>query len=118
MLDWPPMARLELTLACGDYDRMLALRTGAVKPEGVDLNVLTLAPEEMFYRMARFREFDVSEFSLSTYTVLRGRGEPLVAVPVFPSFMFRHGSVFVRDDAGIRSRGTSPASASGCRSTT
>jgi 4,5-dihydroxyphthalate decarboxylase len=96
------MARLALTLACGDYDRVLALRTGAVKPEGVELNVLTLAPEEMFYRMARFREFDVSEFSLSTYTILRGRGESLVAIPVFPSFMFRHGAVFVRDDAGIR----------------
>jgi len=96
------VARLSLTLACGDYDRTLALRTGAVRPDGVELNVLTLAPEEMFYRMGRFREFDAAEFSLSTYTVLRGRGEPLVAIPVFPSFMFRHGSIFVRDDAGIR----------------
>src|SRR5262245_57687755 len=96
------MSRLALTLACGDYDRVQALRTGAVKPEGVDLNVLTLAPEEMFYRMARFREFDVAEFSLSTYTILRGRGEPLIAIPVFPSFAFRHSAIFVRDDAGIR----------------
>jgi 4,5-dihydroxyphthalate decarboxylase len=96
------MARLSLTLACGDYDRTLALRTGAVQPEGVDLNILTLSPEEAFYRMARFREFDASEMSLSTYTVLRGRGAPLVAIPVFPSRMFRHGAVFVRDDAGIR----------------
>ena len=32
--------------------------------------------EEMFYRMARRRDFDVAEFSLATYTVLRGRGEP------------------------------------------
>lgn len=96
------MARLELTLACGDYDRTLALKTGAVRPEGVALNVLTLGPEETFYRMARFREFDVSEFSLSTYTILRGRGEPLVAIPVFPSFMFRHSAIFVRADAGIR----------------
>jgi 4,5-dihydroxyphthalate decarboxylase len=96
------MARLELTLACGDYDRTLALKTGAVRAEGVALNVLTLGPEETFYRMARFREFDVSEFSLSTYTILRGRGEPLVAIPVFPSFMFRHSAIFVRDDAGIR----------------
>ena len=31
--------------------------------------------------MARCRDFDVAEFSLSTYTVLRGRGEPLVAIP-------------------------------------
>jgi len=96
------MPRLEITLACGDYDRTRALGTGAVRPEGVDLNVLTLGPEETFYRMARFREFDVSEFSLSTYTILRGRGEPLVAIPVFPSFMFRHGSIFVGADAGIR----------------
>jgi 4,5-dihydroxyphthalate decarboxylase len=96
------MARFQLTLACGDYDRTLALKTGAVRPEGVELNVLTLAPEEIFYRMGRFREFDVSEFSLSTYTIRRGRGEPFIAIPVFPSFMFRHSAIFVRDDAGIR----------------
>jgi 4,5-dihydroxyphthalate decarboxylase len=95
------VARLSLTLACGDYDRTHAIRTGEVQPDGVDLNVVTLAPEEMFYRMARFREFDVSELSLSTYTVLRGRGEPLVAIPVFPSFSFRHSSIFVGAAAGI-----------------
>jgi 4,5-dihydroxyphthalate decarboxylase len=55
----------------------------------------------MFYRMGRFREFDVTEFSLSTYTVRRGRGEPLVAIPVFPSRSFRHSSVYVRDGANI-----------------
>src|SRR5262245_46177632 len=96
------MTTLQLTLACGDYDRTLALKTGAVRPDGVELRILNLTPEETFYRMGRFREFDVSEFSLSTYTVLRGRGEPLVAIPVFPSFMFRHGAIFVRTDAGIR----------------
>jgi 4,5-dihydroxyphthalate decarboxylase len=96
------MPRLSVTLACGDYDRTAALRTGALRPDGVDLTVLTLGPEEMFYRMGRFREFDVAEFSLSSYTVLRGRGAPLVAIPVFPSFMFRHSSIFVGDHAGIR----------------
>ena len=96
------MSKLTLTLACGDYDRTLPLRTGAVRPDGVELRVLSLEPEEMFYRMARFREFDLAEFSLSTYTVLRGRGEPLIAIPVFPSFMFRHSAIFVREGAGIR----------------
>jgi 4,5-dihydroxyphthalate decarboxylase len=99
------MATLHLQLACGDYDRTLALKTGAVQPDGVELKILNLTPEETFYRMGRFREFDVAEFSLSTYTVLRGRGEPLIAIPVFPSFMFRHGAIFVRDDAGIREPG-------------
>jgi 4,5-dihydroxyphthalate decarboxylase len=96
------MSKLALTLALCDYDRTLALKTGAVAPQGVDLNVLTLTPEEMFYRMGRFREFDVSELSLSTYTIRRARGEPLVAIPVFPSQSFRHSAVFVRDGAGIR----------------
>ena len=96
------MAKLTLTFAIGDYDRTSALRTGAVAPDGVELNILTLGPEEIFYRMGRFREFDACEFSLSTYTIRRGRGEPLVAIPVFPSRMFRHSSVFVRDAAGIR----------------
>ena len=99
------MAKLALTLACGDYDRTRALLTGAVQPAGVELNVVPLEPEAMFYRMARFREFDVSELSLSTYTVLRGRGEPLVAIPAFPSFSFRHSSIFVGADAGIREPG-------------
>lgn len=48
------MTRLPLTLACGDYDRTRALATGAVRPDGVELNVITLEPEVMFYRMARF----------------------------------------------------------------
>jgi len=96
------MSKLELTLALCDYDRTLALKTGDVKPDGVELNVLTLTPEEMFYRMGRFREFDASEFSLSTYTIRRGRGEPLLAIPVFPSRMFRHSSIFISDRAGIR----------------
>ena len=96
------MSRLTLTIALCDYDRTLALKTGAVTPQGVDLNVLTLSPEEIFYRMGRFREFDACEFSTSTYTIRRGRGEPLIAIPVFPSKSFRHSAIFVRDGAGIR----------------
>ena len=96
------MAKLTLTFAIGDYDRTSALKTGAVTPDGVELNILTLGPEEIFYRMGRFREFDACEFSLSTYTIRRGRGEPLIAIPVFPSKMFRHSAIFVRDAAGIR----------------
>ena len=96
------MSSLALTLAIGDYDRTGALKTGAVRPQGVDLNILTLSPEEIFYRMGRFLEFDACEFSLSTYTIRRGRGEPMIAIPVFPSQMFRHSSIFIGDRAGIR----------------
>jgi hypothetical protein len=36
------MSKLPLTFACGLYDRMLALHTREVVPEGIDLNRSTL----------------------------------------------------------------------------
>jgi hypothetical protein len=78
------MARLALTLACGDYDRTRALADGRVTVEGADLTVLALGPEEIFFRMVRFEEFDVAELSLSTYLLTAHRGAPFVAIPVFP----------------------------------
>jgi 4,5-dihydroxyphthalate decarboxylase len=96
------MAKLRLTLACWDYDRTRPLKDGVVRPEGVELNVVNAPVQEIFHRMARFREFDVSEFSCSTYTVLRGRGEPFIAIPVFPSRVFRHSAIFVNTGAGIK----------------
>jgi hypothetical protein len=41
------MARLAITLACGDYDRTRALADGRVGVEGADLTMLTLSPEEI-----------------------------------------------------------------------
>ncbi len=95
------MAKLKLTMACAEYDRTRPLINGTVQPEGVELNCLILGWEEMFYRMGRFREFDVSEFSCSTCTALRARGEDLVAIPVFPSRMFRHSCIYVHSRSGI-----------------
>lgn len=94
--------KLALTLACGDYDRTRALRWGLVEPEGIDLNYLCMPVEETFWRTARFLEFDVSEMSMGSYLIRRARGiEDLVAIPAFPSRMFRHGYYFVHRDAGI-----------------
>jgi len=96
------MGRLKLTMACAEYDRTRPLMDGTVKPEGAELNCLVLGWEEMFYRMGRFREFDVSEFSFSTYTALKSRGEDLVAIPVFPSRMVRHSCIYVHTGSGIQ----------------
>jgi len=60
------MAKLKLTLACGNYDRTRALIEGSVQPEGIDLNYLPLPPGEIFWRMLNNEEFDASEMSLST----------------------------------------------------
>jgi 4,5-dihydroxyphthalate decarboxylase len=95
--------KLNLTLACAPYDRTAALADGSIAPEGITLNFLPMEHGELFRRQARYAEFDVSEFSLSTYTMLLNRGDRrLVAIPVFPSRKFRHGDIFVNAHAGIR----------------
>ena len=96
------MANLRLTLACGPYDRTQGLRDGTITPEGIDLNYLTLQPAEIFWRMLQYREFDVSEMSLSNYTTLVSQGNsPFIAIPVFPSRVFRHGYFFINPSKGI-----------------
>ena len=97
------MSRLQLTLACGPYDRVEALHNGVVQPEGIDLLFLPIqSPPELFARMVHKTSFDVAEMSLSLYLQLRSRGDfPFVALPIFPSRMFRHSYVFVNADAGI-----------------
>ena len=97
------MSKLRLTAACWNYDRTRSLMDGTVQPDGIDLNYLNLPVEETFFRMIRNREFDVAEMSLSSYTVSTFRDpKPFIAIPIFPSRMFRHSSVYINANAGIR----------------
>jgi len=93
-----------LTFACCRYDRMEAIREGAVAIEGIDLNCITLkSGREVFDRMVGGQEFDVAELSASEFISLTGRGDcPFVALPVFPSRVFRHGYIFINARCGIR----------------
>jgi 4,5-dihydroxyphthalate decarboxylase len=97
------VSKLRLSLACWNYDRTRALMDGSVQPDGIELNYLNLPVEETFFRMLRNREFDVAELSLSSYTVSTFREpRPFIAIPVFPSRMFRHSSIYINADSGIR----------------
>jgi 4,5-dihydroxyphthalate decarboxylase len=95
---------LPLTFASCRYDRLEAIRDGDVAVEGVALNCITLkSGRDVFDRMVGGREFDVAELSASEYTSLHGAGDcPFVALPVFPSRVFRHGYIFVNARSGIR----------------
>jgi 4,5-dihydroxyphthalate decarboxylase len=96
------MAKLSLTGAFGDYDRTIPLQKGVVRPDGIDLNVLTMTPSDIFFRMSRFQEFDVSEMSMGTHCYLLGTGEsPFVGIPAFLSRAFRHAMVYYNADSGI-----------------
>src|SRR5438105_9808836 len=95
----------KLTIACGRYDRTQALIDGRVAPEGVDLTFIPLRPGETFWRMLNHGEFDVSEMSLSSYTILRSEGDTrFIAIPVFPSRVFRHSAVYLRADSQVGRR--------------
>ena len=68
------MADLTLHIASGPYDRIEALRYGAVKPDGITVKYETRIPVHgIFVGMAEREEFDVSEMSLSLYTTKRSR---------------------------------------------
>jgi 4,5-dihydroxyphthalate decarboxylase len=95
--------KLSLTYAGGLYDRTLALQNGSVAVEGIDLNFIMMHAGEFQRRQARNAEFDVSEFSLSTYTILLSQGDlRLVGLPVFPSRRFRHSDIYINKNSGIR----------------
>jgi 4,5-dihydroxyphthalate decarboxylase len=97
------MSRLRLTLACGDYDRTRALHDGTIVPEGIDLVCLRLPVEDIFFRMARFAEFDAAELSLSSYLVSMADDGPgrFVAIPAFLSRSFRHSGIYIHAASGL-----------------
>jgi 4,5-dihydroxyphthalate decarboxylase len=97
-------SKVPVTFACGLYDRMQALYTGEVQPEGIDLNFVNIdAPRKIFDRMSGGQEFDVSELSSSEFITRASAGDAsFVALPVFPSRTFRHSFITVNRRAGIR----------------
>jgi 4,5-dihydroxyphthalate decarboxylase len=97
------MSLLRLTLACWNYDRTRALVDGRIRPDGIDLNCLSLPVEETFFRMVRHREFDAAELSLSSHVLsLFQEDAPFVAIPVYPSRAFRHSCIYVHAASGIK----------------
>jgi 4,5-dihydroxyphthalate decarboxylase len=96
------MAQVALNLACCDYDRTRALFDGRVRIDGCEVFAVPMPPEEAFHRAFKYQEFDVTELSMSSYMsqVARG-GSPYIGIPVFPSRLFRHSSIYIRTDRGI-----------------
>lgn len=96
------MGKLNVTFACGRYDRVAPLADGRVDVEGCDLQLIHLDPEECFWRMLQGEEFDAAEMSLGSYCMLRARGDDrFVGIPAFLSRSFRHNAIYVRDDGSV-----------------
>ena len=97
------MANRTITIGCRDYDHTRALADGRVKVDGVELKLVNLSPpSQIFLRMLRDEEFDASEMSLSNYMIALGKGDQrFIAIPVFPSRVFRHSYIWINSRSGI-----------------
>jgi len=94
--------KIHLTLATGDYESIRTLKEGTVKPDGIELTVLTdMNSDVRHWRMLRNREFDIAELSMSNYLMAKYTDLPFTAIPVFLHRRFRHGFIFVNSTKGI-----------------
>jgi 4,5-dihydroxyphthalate decarboxylase len=92
----------KIRLASRAYDGALPILRGQMKIPGFEFDITeTEDVPGMFAGMFK-GQYDVSEMSLGEliYYISRGKAD-FVAVPVFPSRMFRHGFIFVRKNSGI-----------------
>jgi 4,5-dihydroxyphthalate decarboxylase len=90
--------RLPLTLAIHPYDHVRGL-----DPQGIDLTVLELPIEEIFFRFTKFREWHASEMSFGKTVSLMAQAAPeIMPIPVFPSRVFRHSAIYVGEKSAIR----------------
>lgn len=99
---------MDLTIALERYDRHFPFFDGTAKPpQGVNLKALQVGQSAMARdgkdRHGRMLggEFDLAEFSMSTYLMAIDRNLPLTGVPVFPRRLFSAGLFFVRADSPL-----------------
>jgi 4,5-dihydroxyphthalate decarboxylase len=92
----------KIRLASRAYDGTLPILRGQMGIPGFEFDVTeTEDVPGMFAGMFK-GQYDVSEMSLGELIYYTSRGKAdFVAVPVFPSRMFRHGFIFCRKAAGI-----------------
>lgn len=93
---------LKLSVLCGEYELVRALREGAVKPKGIDLEFVRYPGTRDIHAMvARDEGADINEYNGGAYVMAKALGRPFTALPVFLHRRFRHGFIYVNEKAGI-----------------
>ena len=94
---------MKLVVGLGRYDRTAPLLEGRIGIEGADASFESPPLETLFARAFDKGDLEVAELSFSNYVYLTSVGRcNWVALPIFPSRTFRHASLYVRSDAGVR----------------
>jgi len=93
----------ELSLACWDYDRALPILDGRVGVPGFKLRCESAPPGRLFPLAVGDAPYDITELSFASYAIQVSRGQcQYIGMPVYLSRAFRHGAIYVRSDAGIK----------------
>ena len=90
-------APVTIKLASRAYDGILPILRGQIGIPGFDLDIIEMEDVPAMFAGMFQGKYDVSEMSLGEliYYTSRDRAD-FVAIPVFPSRMFRHGFIFCR----------------------
>lgn len=114
------MAKLRLVLAVGHYDRLVPLLDGTVSADGIDLTVLPVSQSapardgsRRHERMLK-GEFDAAEIGISLYLMVKTRGAPFTAIPIFPRRLFSQSLVYCNWASGIQTPADLIWAESGC----
>lgn len=86
----------------------MALLDGTVTPDGIELTVLAVGQSvpardggRRHERMLR-GEFDAAEIGISPYLMVKTRGAPFTAIPIFPRRLFSQSLVYCNRASGIK----------------
>ncbi len=100
--------KLKLTIGIERYDRHFPFFDNTVKvPNNIDLKVLQVGQSvtlrdgtDRHGRMLK-GDFDVAEFSMSTFLMAKGRGMPIAGIPIFPRRLFSQSQMWVHPESNL-----------------
>lgn len=95
-------APTKIRLASRAYDGTLPILRGQMTIPGFEFDITETEDVPGMFAGMYQGQYDVSEMSLGELISYTSRGKAeFVAIPVFPSRMFRHGFIFRRNGSGI-----------------
>jgi len=94
---------LKLKTAIQTLGHTSALKDGLVRPQGFEFEFEEVPSIiQVFRRMVRGSEFDISEMAMTTYLCARANGKRFTALPIFLVRAFHHGAIVHNTTLGIR----------------
>ncbi len=102
--------KIKLRMAFSDNPRVDPIREGAVRPENIDLEIMTVNPSKLFFQnLSSGPEYDICEMSMSETLLAKERSDAFgkgrwdwTPIPVFLSRGLFWAALYVNTPSGIR----------------